>query len=216
MNLPDQVAVMPLPNAILFPRVLLPLYIFEARYRQMLADCLQGERMFAVALTRDRNASRPYPVASVGLIRTSQLQPDGTSQLILEGVSRVQILEYTQLKPYRLARVARLTSEPADDASGEALAAVVQQFAKARARAGNELPKTVLNALLTVKDPDHFADLIGHTLLEDCHQKQQLLQTLDVLERLDRLQGMLEDHIRQFKLWHQLQGKLSNDDVGIN
>jgi Lon protease-like protein len=106
MNLPDQVAVMPLPNAILFPRVMLPLYIFEPRYKTMLADCLQVERMFAVALLRSDwekkgHSAQPYPVASVGMIRTCVGRPDGTSNLILEGVARVHIIEYVKLRPYR-------------------------------------------------------------------------------------------------------------------
>src|ERR1019366_545532 len=83
VRLPKQIAVMPLPNAILFPRVLLPLYIFEPRYKRMLADCLKGERMFAVALlrrgweTEGRNPT-PYPIASIGVIRTCMARPDGS------------------------------------------------------------------------------------------------------------------------------------------
>ena len=110
MNLPDQVAVMPLPNAILFPRVMLPLYIFEPRYKLMLADCLKGDRMFAVALLRPDQSAQPYPIASVGVIRTCVGRPDGTANLILEGIARVQIVDYVKLRPYRLARIELLES----------------------------------------------------------------------------------------------------------
>jgi Lon protease-like protein len=222
MNLPDQVAVMPLPNAILFPRVMLPLYIFEPRYKSMLADCLKSDRVFAVALLRagwekKGQSAQPYPVASVGVIRTCVARPDGTSNLILEGLTRVHILEYVKLRPYRVARIEPLESfekelpPPRDD-----LVSAVAKLVKARAKFGNELPKAVLESLLAVKSPDHLSDLVSYTLLEDCHQKQNMLETLDVNARLGKLVDLLQQQIRQFELWKTLQGKLSQDDVGRN
>jgi len=222
MNLPDQVAVMPLPNAILFPRVMLPLYIFEARYKSMLADCLKGERMFTVALLRSGwekkgRGAQPYPVASVGLIRTCVGRPDGTSNLILEGVARVHIVEYVKLRPYRVARIEPLDSfEEQIPATRDELVAAVTKLAQARAKFGNELPKSVLDALLAVENMDHLSDLVSYTLLEDYHQKQLMLETLDVNVRLGKLVGLLQLQIRQFELWKALQGKLSHDDVGKN
>jgi Lon protease-like protein len=222
MNLPDQVAVMPLPNAILFPRVMLPLYIFEPRYKSMLADCLQADRMFAVALLRSGwekkgQSAQPYPVASIGVIRTCVARPDGTSNLILEGVARVHIVEYTKLRPYRLARIEPLESfeENVQPPRAELVAAVAN-LAKARAKFGNELPKSVINSLLAVKSSDHLSDLVSYTLLDDYHQKQRMLETLDVNARLGKLVELLQQQIRQFELWKTLQGKLSHDDVGKN
>jgi Lon protease-like protein len=222
MNLPDQVAVMPLPNAILFPRVMLPLYIFEPRYRSMLADCLNADRMFAVALLRSGwekkgQSAQPYPVASVGVIRTCVARPDGTSNLILEGVARVKIVEYVKMRPYRLARIKPLKSfeENAPPPRAELVAAVAK-LAKARAKFGDELPKSVLESLLEVKNTDHLSDLVSYTLLEDYHQKQLMLETLDINVRLDKLVALLQQQIRQFELWKTLQGKLSHDDVGKN
>jgi Lon protease-like protein len=222
MNLPDQVAVMPLPNAILFPRVMLPLYIFEARYKSMLADCLNADRMFAVALLRagcecKGSAAQPYPVASVGVIRTCVARPDGTSNLLLEGVARVQIVEYVKMRPYRLARIEPLESfaETAPPPPDE-LATIVAKLAKARAKLGSGLPKSVLESLQSAESTDHLSDLVSYTLLEDFHQKQLMLETLDVNVRLGKLVELLRKQIRQFELWKTLQGKLAHNDVGKN
>ena len=114
MQLPEQVAVLTLPNAILFPRAFLPLHIFEARYRQLLADCLRDSRLVAIALRRAGPAEEtPHTVGGLGVIRTSIRQPDGTSNLVVEGVARVKIVEYIQLQPYRIARIQPLDSIPA-------------------------------------------------------------------------------------------------------
>ena len=97
---------MTLPNATLFPQALLPLYIFEPRYRQMLADALGTHRMFSVAMQKpDTTRETPLPVAGLGLIRVSVGHKDGTSHLILQGLTRVEIEETVRVKPYRVVRV---------------------------------------------------------------------------------------------------------------
>jgi Uncharacterized protein, similar to the N-terminal domain of Lon protease len=85
---------MPLPGAILFPHALLPLYIFEPRYRQMLTHALAHERMFCVALLRPERTEWKdeddfFDVATIGLIRACVGRGDGTSNLILQGLQRV-------------------------------------------------------------------------------------------------------------------------------
>ncbi len=222
VRLPKQIAVMPLPNAILFPRVLLPLYIFEPRYKQMLADCLKGERMFAVALLRKgwENEGRnptPHPIASIGVIRTCMARPDGSANVILEGVARVRISDYVKQRPYRVALVDPLEG-PEDAAEGkrEPLLKAVTQLAKARARMGAELPKAVLSALRSVKNADYLSDLVSYTLLDDYYDKQAMLETLDTDERLEKLLVLLQKKIQQFELWKTLQGKLPNKHVGHN
>ncbi len=222
MNLPDQVAVMPLPNAILFPRVMLPLYIFEPRYKQMLADCLKGDRMFAVALLRlgwekKGRSAQPYPVASVGVIHTCVARPDGSANLILEGIARVRLVEYVRLRPYRVARIQPLESfEEPEPPPREQLLAAVAALAKAQAVFGPELPKPLLDAFRSVQNAGYLSDLVSYTLLEDYHQKQLMLETLDVNVRLGQLIGLLQQKVRQLELWKTLQGKLDPDDVGKN
>ena len=83
---------MTLPNATLFPQALLPLYIFEPRYRQMLADALHSHRMFSVAMQKPGSKREsPLTVAGLGLIRVSVGHRDGTSHLILQGLARVEL-----------------------------------------------------------------------------------------------------------------------------
>ena len=222
VRLPKQIAVMPLPNAILFPRVLLPLYIFEPRYKQMLADCLKGERMFAVALLRrgwekeGRNPT-PHPIASVGVIRTCVARPDGSANVILEGVARVRITDYVKQRPYRVALIEPLAgTEDAVGGKREPLLRAVTQLAKARARMGAELPKAVLSALRSVKNADYLSDLVSYTLLDDYYDKQAMLETVDTDERLEKLLALLQKKIQQFELWKTLQGRLPNKHVGYN
>ena len=122
MKVPSEVPVMILPETTLFPQMTLPLRIFEPRYRRMLADVLDGGRVFAVAL-RDPEikAETPMLIGCLGLVSTSVQQPDGTSLLTLQGLARVEFLGPVRLKPYRIEAIRALASPPADVPRTDAL-----------------------------------------------------------------------------------------------
>src|SRR5947208_10509883 len=101
MELPREVPVMTLSSAILFPQALLPLYIFEPRYRRMLSDTLNSHRMFSVAMQRPgRTRETPCAVAGLGLIRASVSRKDGSSNLVLQGITRVEFTKTVRYKHY--------------------------------------------------------------------------------------------------------------------
>jgi len=89
------VPLFPLPNVVHFPHTLLPLHVFEPRYRRMVADTLDGERVLAMAVAREevRPEERPriHPVGSIGKIELIDELPDGRYHLLLEGLARVRI-----------------------------------------------------------------------------------------------------------------------------
>src|SRR2546429_8729058 len=102
MELPREVPVMTLPDAILFPQALLPLYIFEPRYKRMLTDALGSHRMFSVALQKPGRAREtPCAVAGLGLIRAAVARKDRTADLVLPGIARVELTPAGRYKPYR-------------------------------------------------------------------------------------------------------------------
>ncbi|PYI88642.1 MAG: hypothetical protein DMF03_09985 [Verrucomicrobia bacterium] len=115
--LPEQAAVMPLPGALLFPHALLPLYIFEPRYREMLDHALARERMFCVTLIKPDRLQWKSPddffhVATIGLIRACVGRGDGTSNLILQGLQRVHFTDFVQLHDRQLpAKLDRYLSD---------------------------------------------------------------------------------------------------------
>src|SRR5436305_5256565 len=100
ITLPDEVPVMTLANTTFFPQALMPLHIFEPRYRHMLRDALASNRLFAVAGLDFHQLDvpgaafePPHRVASVGIIRACQKNDNGTSNLLLQGLCRVEIVK---------------------------------------------------------------------------------------------------------------------------
>jgi ATP-dependent Lon protease len=217
MNLPREVPVMTLPNATLFPQALLPLYIFEPRYRQMLADALHSHRMFSVAMRRPGSSREsPMPVAGLGVIRVSVRHKDGTSHLILQGVARVELEQAVRYKPYRVQRIRPLPTTPCDSVAVDALMAKMRELLRDRLALGLPFPfpfvsqakaeaadlpppfssKEVLGYLDALGNPGQAADLVSCAVLADASERQAILETIDVETRLRRLIRFLLSEIR--------------------
>jgi Lon protease-like protein len=187
--LPDQVPVMPLPGALLFPHALLPLHIFEPRYQEMLEHALREHRMFSVALVRPQRAQWKstddfFHVAGLGLIRACVGRGDGTSNLILQGLRRVRFLDFEQSVPFPIARIEPLESESPTSVETEALGAKVIELYSKLKTAGRQLPEKVDQYLEHVSDMEMLADLMAATFINDPLRRQQLLEELSVNRRL--------------------------------
>src|SRR5262249_50251417 len=136
LSLPEQVPVMPLPNALLFPHALLPLHIFESRYQRMLIEALNKHRMFCVALIKESQADWQSPddffhIASVGLIRACVERGDGTSNLILQGIRRVRLSGFQVITPFPTAQIEPLESKGTESVETDALSAkVIELYSK--------------------------------------------------------------------------------------
>jgi ATP-dependent Lon protease len=208
---------MTLPNATLFPQALLPLYIFEPRYRQMLADALDSNRMFSVAMQKPGNSREiPANIAGLGLIRVSVGHRDGTSHLVLQGIARVELKETLRYKPYRIQRIRPLSTPPCDNVTVDALVAKMRELLQERLALGLPFPfpvmapgkskadsaptsisaKEMLRYLDSIDDPEQAADLVSCAVLTGAPQRQTILETVDVEDRLRRLIYFLLAEIR--------------------
>jgi len=187
--LPEQAPVMPLPGAILFPHALLPLYIFEPRYREMLAHALARERMFCVALLRPectewRNEDDFFDVATIGLIRACVGRGDGTSNLILQGLQRVRFIHFPKLHPFPIAEIETLQSDNETTVETDALGAKVLELYAHFKTLGRQLPKKIDRYVTDMTDLAMLADLMASTFIDDPVRRQQVLEELDLNARL--------------------------------
>ena len=200
VSLPAQVPVMPLPGALLFPHALLPLYVFEERYREMLEHALRHHRMFSVALIKPERSEWESPsdffhVAGVGLIRACVGRADGTSNLILQGLERVRFIGFEQEAPFPIATIEPIECEDSSSVETEALAAkVLELYSKLRTK-GRELPKKIDRYLSDLNDMEMLADLMASTFVNDPLRRQQVLEELVLNQRLRLVIQYLREEI---------------------
>jgi ATP-dependent Lon protease len=181
----DAIPLFPLKGVVLFPGALLPLHIFEPRYRTMLADCLATHRCMAMAfVVVDGDgadmAGRPEiaRVAGAGLVVQHAALDDGRSNVVLQGRARVWLDELPFVAPYRRAR-ARILDEmatPVRAVDRTGLLAVATAFAAAAHQTDFAIPSGV--------NPGAVADLCAHQLIVDPQARQNALEELDIAARV--------------------------------
>ncbi len=191
--MPKQVGIMTLPNVILFPQALLPLYIFEPRYRTMLKQSLEHQRMFAVAMPGI--SSQPKKIGGIGIIRACVDRPDGTSNLILQGVSRVRFTNFVQEEPFYVSKIEVLDTKEADGIEVDALAAKVLELINQMKDAGKGGSDAIIKFLNEIEDYDSLADIVTYSFIDDLHLKQDILETLSLKERLHKVVVALQTQI---------------------
>ncbi len=196
--------IFPLPGLTFFPHTLLPLHVFEARYRAMVSDCLARDRRLAVVgLKPGYEAAydgRPavHPVAGAGEIVRWERLASGRFNILLRGDCRIRIeTELPTDTLYRLVR-ARVLAEEVPEGAGLAsetrrVTAASLELLKAHGQASPEIEQ----AFHAVTAPGVVADRIASAVIPDPDLRQELLETLDVRRRLERLAAALDDLLRQ-------------------
>jgi ATP-dependent Lon protease len=186
-----ELPIFPLPQVVLFPQAILPLHIFEARYRALLRDCLATHRVMAMALVSgaSHGGDHGHPpirsVAGAGLIVEHQPLPDGRANILLHGCVRVRLEELPFVPPYRRARATLLTDaedahDPVSSSDRAALLASVSAFA-ADIRRHNP---TFAFQVPTDLSPGVLSDYCAHHLIVDTEVRQTLLEELRPKERV--------------------------------
>ena len=200
MSVIRQIPVFPLPDVVFFPETVLPLHVFETRYRAMVKDVLASERMIAVALLRpgweQQYAGNPacYEVATAGRIEELQTTSDGRYYFKLAGIVRVRLGEVLRDGPYRLARAEEIPENPLDesDASvrGLKLDLLATQGYLVRALTGNDSQSLALDERMA------FAAAVNGacaSLPAEAAIRQTLLELDDLKERHRRASGILDE-----------------------
>ena len=200
MEMPPQAPVMILQNAILFPQALMPLYIFEPRYRRMLMDVLRGDRMFALACRRRYSSQeRAERVAGLGLVRACVRHADGTAHLVFQGLGRIELKRAARYKPYRISEIEPNESQTGPEEVAATLAGELPLVGGDQRKdlgegsitaitppvgvghvsqeTAVEVFRNLLEHLNSIKDPEQVVDLVSAALLSDPTQRQMILET---------------------------------------
>jgi Lon protease-like protein len=184
----------PLPNVVLFPHALLPLHIFEERYRALTRDILGGARLFAISLIApDASETDERPpvraIAGVGEVIMAHELPDGRFNLVVRGRARVHIdEELPSDRPYRLVRATVVPDAPVAEPdeirdADQALRALVGQLADAVP----EMAELLRQMIVEAETPSELVDAVASALIVNPVLRQRLLETREVGRRIERV-----------------------------
>jgi len=193
------VPLFPLPNVVLFPRAILPLHIFEERYKAMTADALHGDGQVAMALLKPGWEKNYYqqppiePVVCAGRILSHERLADGTYNFLLEGVVRARIVREFEGKQYRVAELEALREtvvmEVDLDEQRRRLAAMFDETPLGRkgwATWGGAIADQFRRIIRGPLPTAQIADLVAFNFLEDVALRQKLLAETDMRRRVEQ------------------------------
>jgi uncharacterized protein len=194
ITIPNQAGVILLTNAVTFPHGILPLHIFEPRYRKMLEDALKTNSMICVANLHSEESSNlskcTAKVGFIGLIRVSEQLEDGRSNLILHVVSRVEFLSWESNTSYPTASIKPISniSKPMTDASELLIASLRDAVSRYIAPCTKEMISRVNDTLDRVKnDLAILTDVVAQQFVIDANLRQQLLEESNPISRAETL-----------------------------
>jgi uncharacterized protein len=190
--------VFPLPKAVLFPGTVLPLHVFEPRYRQMIADALAGDKTIAIVLIKEGSDGADgqlepqapiHDVACAGRIIHADELEDGRYNILVQGAARVRLREELALeKPYRRF-TAEIIERPGDaeQHSASRELARLQSCVLSLRTSVQESDAQLVEVLRSTSDPVLLADILSAAVIADAAVQQYLLSELDFAARLRTL-----------------------------
>src|SRR5437762_2352738 len=213
-SLPERLPILGLYDIIIFPTMVAPLLVETAQSTKLIDDVVGGDRLLGVALQRNPNAENPLPhemydVGCVARVLKMLKFPDNTVRVLVEGLWRIHIKQYTSTDPYLCAKFEVLTDVTEDSVELTAMMRNAQSQFQEIIKLSPALSEQIKIAALNTDDPGHFTDLITVNLNLDLGERQTLLETASVKERLTRLLPMLNREHEVLTLSSKIQTEVA-------
>ena len=189
--------VLPLRDIVVFPHMIVPLFVGRERSVHALEAVMEQDRPILLAAQKDASVDEP---TADGIFRTGVLAnvlqllklPDGTVKVLVEGRERVRITEFLPNDAYFEARCEVLAELPGDEEARVALTRAVAEEFERYVKVRKNIPEEVVSAVAETSDPARLADLVSGHLGVTLDRKQDLLETLDIAERLEKVYGLMQ------------------------
>jgi ATP-dependent Lon protease len=216
-TVPSELPVLPLREFVVFPYMVLPLFLFREESIAAVEDALAGDRLILLAAQRDPEIEEPEPedlhrVGTVAMVMRILRLPDGRVKALVQGLSKARVLGFVERAPARWARVVPLPEPAAAElrVETEALMRAVRVRVEELLPFKN-LPPEVLTITANVDDPGRLADLVASNLRLRLADAQEVLETLDPLERLAKVDALLHRELEVTTMQAELQSQVKDE-----
>ena len=205
---------MGLSDIVIFPGMVAPLLVETAQSTKLIDDVVGGDRLLGVVLQRNAEAENPLPhemheVGCAARVLKMLKFPDNTVRVLVEGLWRIQIKEYPTTEPYLCAKFELVKDLKEDSVELTAMMRNAQSQFQEIIKLSPALSEQIKIAALNTEDPGHFADLIAVNLNLSLEERQKLLETNSVKERLTRLLPMLNREHEVLTLSSKIQTEVA-------
>ncbi|MCA8878362.1 MAG: endopeptidase La [Rhodobacteraceae bacterium] len=207
--------VLPLRDIVVFPHMIVPLFVGREKSVRALEEVMADDKQILLASQIDASVDDPsddgiYDVGVLANVLQLLKLPDGTVKVLVEGRTRVRITEYLPNDSYFEARAVALTEELGDEHSVEALVRSVGEEFERYSKMRKNIPDEALSAIAETRDPGKLVDLVAGHLGVEVDRKQELLETLVIAERLEKVYGLIQGELSVIQVEKQIKTRVKS------
>jgi ATP-dependent Lon protease len=217
----DELAVLPIRNAVLFPGAVAPFDVGREKSVALVEDVHDlPSPVIAIFAQRDPSTDDPggddlYPVGCAARVLKALKHSSGNYSLILQGLTRIRLESIQQSSPYLKARIKRVETTTQEDVEVEALAMSLRDIAKQVIQLMPELPREAASLIDSIQAPGALSDLVAANLDAPVEEKAQLIETIDVKERIRKVLRLLTRQLEILKMRERINSQIK-EEMGKN
>ncbi len=216
-NIPNELPILPLKGVVVYPLTVLPLNVGQARSLKLVDDVVKETNRLIGLVTikndkfEDAGPDDLYEIGTAAVIHRMLRAPDGTVRLIVQGMERIRIKEYSSLEPYLKANIELAPEKIDKSVEVEALTRNTIELFRKLVNLSQTLPEELLMAAMNVEDPRQLVYMIATSLRMDLKQAQELLEIDDVQEKLVQLDALLTKEVDVLELGKKISGQAQQE-----
>ncbi len=214
-NVPQALPVLPLRNSVFFPRQVMPLSVGRESSIKVVDEALKDEGLVVIVAQTDGSIEKPaetdiHWVGTLAKILKTFTLADGTRSVLVQGIHRVQLLSILHADPYIKAVVRETEEHPASGEEIDAMALNLKSLFKKAVELSPNLTDEQLTIVLNMEQPDATADVITSMIQASVQEKQEILETLDMRQRIEKVTLILTKLIQKLELSSKIQSEVQD------
>jgi ATP-dependent Lon protease len=203
-------------DAVVFPHLMIPLFVGRDRSLRAVDEALEGDHCIIIVTQRDPDLREPapedlYEIGTIASIARMLRMPDGTTSVLVEGLQRARINEYTQTHGFYRVTATPISEEVAEQPLAEALMRAALALFEKCVQLSSSLPDDAYVSAMNADDAGWLADVIASHLNLDLEERQEILETLDPVARLQKLSVLLAKELDVLELEDQIQSQVQEE-----
>jgi ATP-dependent Lon protease len=208
-----RIPLLPLRDIVVFPHMVVPLFVGRPKSIQALEDAMAGDRRLVVAAQRQAGEEDPTPedifdIGTLGTIIQLLRLPDGTVKVLVEGKARAEIRNYASIDPYFAVEIEELDEADADTPEAEALVRSIHTSFESYSKLNKKIAPEVVNSVSAISDPGKLADTIVAHLNLKVPDRQKLLEMISSSERLEEVFSRMQAEIEVLEVERKIRGRV--------
>jgi ATP-dependent Lon protease len=214
-DIPEELPILPLRETVVYPQMLIPLVVGREKSIKLVEDALAGNKIIGMCMQKTP-VEEPTPddihrVGTVGIIVRSLRFPDNTLRLFVQGLQRIRIIEFTQTEPYFKAKVEVIEERVEKTVEIEGLMRNLLNLFQKMASLIPQFPEELIINAMNIQEPGKLADFIAFNTNLNINEKQEILETIDIKERLQKVTYYLTRELEILEIANKIQNEVKNE-----